>query len=209
VTSVENKRPRGRPRAADADDKRKEILARAAALFAQHGFNKTPFASVAQDMNMTLPGLTYHFPRKIDLLLAVLEDRDKELFPDGYPAHEDDPFAVLHRLMMRDTGKGAQLTRLFHVLSTEALSEQHPAHDWFRQRFDKIASALEGALRHHQQNGVIDPQVDCAVETEALLAMMEGLQLRWLRSPDTVDPVRIFQRYLAAVRHRTLASPEV
>ena len=78
-------RQRGRPRAKDADEKLDRILTQAAHLFASQGFNKTSFASVADAVGLTLPGLTHYFPRKIDLLKAVLNNRDAEMFSDGAP----------------------------------------------------------------------------------------------------------------------------
>lgn len=205
VSKVETKRPRGRPRAPDAEKKRQEILSHAAALFADQGFHKTPFAAVAEAVGMTLPGLTHYFPRKIDLLLSVLDGRDKEMFPDGYPINEDNPFRGLDAVMARDVSRGAQLTRLYLVLSAEALSEAHPAHDWFKARFDRIARSLNRALTQLQDKGILRPEIDCMAEAHALLAMMEGLQLRWLRAPDAVDAVDIYRHYLATKEASILA----
>ena len=199
-------RPRGRPRAKDADQKLNRILSEAAKLFASQGFNKTSFASVADAVGLTLPGLTHYFPRKIDLLKAVLNDRDAEMFQDGAPPAGQDIFQVLEALMERDTGRGADLTKLFAVLSSEAMSADHPAHDWFEARNQKILIAVRAQLAALQASGRIRPGIDCGVEAVSILSMMSGLQFWWLRLPDQADPNKAFCSFLQATKKRILVA---
>lgn len=200
-----SKRPRGRPRSKDADEKLQNILTKAAELFASQGFNKTSFASVATAVGLTLPGLTYYYPRKIDLLKAVLNDRDAEMFDKGAPPAGQDIFDVMIALMQRDTGRGAELTKLFAVLSSEAMSADHPAHDWFQSRGEKILAAVSDQLAALQRTGVVKPHIDCTAEAGSLLAMMQGLQLWWLQFPDKVDPNAAFETFISTTKVRLLA----
>lgn len=59
---------------ADADS-RTRILDAAEELFALHGFDATPTARVAESARVPKGLVFYYFPRKIDLLLALLQER--------------------------------------------------------------------------------------------------------------------------------------
>ncbi|RPE71592.1 TetR family transcriptional regulator [Pacificibacter maritimus] len=200
----QSKRARGRPRADDADAKIARILSEAAKLFAMQGFNKTSFASVATAVGMTLPGLTHYFPSKIGLLLAVLEDRDAEMFSQNPDRDPHKIFETLAQLMARDLTVGAQMTQLFRMLSAEAQSDTHPAHAWFKLRNEKILSSLSTDLSSLQRQGIIRSDVDCQDEAISILAMMEGLQLWWTRMPDTCRAKSIFDVFLEQTKQRLL-----
>jgi AcrR family transcriptional regulator len=58
-----------------ADDRRTRILDAAETLFAEDGFDATPTARIAEAAEVPKGLVFYYFPRKIDLLLALLEER--------------------------------------------------------------------------------------------------------------------------------------
>src|SRR5690349_2770289 len=57
---------------------RTAIMNAAVALFARHGYRGAPLAAVADAVELTQPGLLHHFPSKEHLLMAVLEERDRD-----------------------------------------------------------------------------------------------------------------------------------
>ena len=198
-------RKRGRPRAADTDQKIDLILSQAARLFSDKGFNKTSFDSVAQAANMTLAGLTYHFPRKIDLLLAVLERRDTQVVPSDFDAADQsrrDIFVLLVAMMERDLGEGADLTRLFLILSAEATSDTHPAHAWFQRRHAMVLDQLTTTLKTMQTEGHIHQDRDCEQTALSILAMMEGLQKWWLITKNVAPVLGAFETYISDLRDK-------
>ncbi|MDI6911142.1 TetR/AcrR family transcriptional regulator [Nocardioides sp.] len=58
-----------------ADDRRTRILDAAEELFAEDGFDATPTARVADAAKVPKGLVFYYFPRKIDLLLTLLQER--------------------------------------------------------------------------------------------------------------------------------------
>lgn len=58
-----------------ADDRRTRILDAAEELFAEDGFDATPTARVAEAASVPKGLVFYYFPRKIDLLLTLLQER--------------------------------------------------------------------------------------------------------------------------------------
>jgi TetR/AcrR family transcriptional regulator len=61
-----------RPRAADHEDKRQAILARAAELFAQHGYDRASLAMIAQACGVSKALVYHYYADKADLLFDVL-----------------------------------------------------------------------------------------------------------------------------------------
>ncbi|AVO45915.1 TetR/AcrR family transcriptional regulator [Phreatobacter cathodiphilus] len=68
-----------RPRAADFEDKRRQIRAAAALLFAQKGYDRTAIGDIARACAMSKP-LVYHYvASKEDLLVAIIADHIEDL----------------------------------------------------------------------------------------------------------------------------------
>lgn len=68
-----------RPRAADFEDKRRQIRAAAAMLFAQKGYDRTSIGDIARACAMSKP-LVYHYvASKEDLLVAIIADHIEDL----------------------------------------------------------------------------------------------------------------------------------
>lgn len=57
------------------------------------------------------------------------------------------------------------------------------------------------SLRHGQQSGEIDPTIDPDQIAAELIAMMDGLQLLWLRHPDKIELGSYFETYLQRLQH--------
>ena len=82
---------------------------------------------------------------------------------------------------MRRNAQQPEIVRLFAVLEIEALSPSHPAHDYFAVRQARaVASFAELARQLTDRPHVLARQI---------VAMMDGLQMQWLRAPETIDPV--------------------
>ena len=135
---------------------------------------------------------------KAGLLTAVLEHRDdddalslrahlgasaEEMPPDwatGYPAG-----AGLRRLCdatMRRNAIQPEIVRLFTVLAAESLEPAHPAHAYFARR-QQVATAACAALAGHLTG---QPEV----LARQIVAMIDGLQIQWLRNPQTIDLIQ-------------------
>lgn len=68
-----------RPRAADFEDKRRQIRDAAALLFAQKGYDRTSIGDIARACAMSKP-LVYHYvASKEDLLVAIIADHIEDL----------------------------------------------------------------------------------------------------------------------------------
>jgi AcrR family transcriptional regulator len=136
-----------------ADDRRTRILDAAEELFAEGGFDATPTARVAEAANVPKGLVFYYFPRKIDLLLTLLQERlpvpmkeaVKDVVRRGDPAGsllalhrrlglESHDSLVLRTIIFRESGTHPEvrehLRRLRHSLVELTESALDQAVEW-------------------------------------------------------------------------------
>src|SRR4051812_17411260 len=158
--------------------KRRDILDQASALFGEAGYRGTSLREIAARCGLSHPGLLHHFPTKESLLLAVLEHRDAEdqvRISEGRPSG-----AAALRRMVDLAARNADrrgIVELFTVLSAEATAADHPAHDWFVERYRGVVQELEIAYAEAGAAGDLRPGVDPATAARQLVALMDGLQI--------------------------------
>lgn len=179
--------PRRRPgEYANGRATRRSIVEAAAALFAQQGFNAATVRDIAAAANISRPGLHRHFADKEALLHAVIQDRDDQ------DRTRFDPYATIPggvgilqgmvELAKHNEGTPG-IINLFIRLSTEAADSDHPAHQYFRTRYDGIRTGTARALRSAAAAGYLRDHVDADNAAARLTALMDGLQVQWLLEP--------------------------
>lgn len=194
-----------------ASQRRRQIMEATCELIAERGFWGLSMQDVADQCGLTVPGLLHYVDSKAGLLVAVLEHRDVEdarslraqlgvgedAVPDEWSA--GGPKGVdLRQLCAATVRRNAQqpeIVRLFAALEIESLSPSHPAHDYFAARQARVVSsfaALAAPLTDRPE-----------VLARQIVAMMDGLQVQWLRAPQAIDLVEEWQ-----VAAETLFGPE-
>lgn len=162
-----------------AAERRRQIITAATRLVAERGFWGLSMQDVAAECGLTVPGLLHHVGSKDGLLIAILEHRDAEdahaltTLLDG----TEPTLAELCAAVVRRNAAQPEIVRLFAVLQAESLAPDHPAHDYFVARQQQILSELTALAKD-----VSDTPVALA---RRIIALMDGLQLQWLRSPGT------------------------
>jgi AcrR family transcriptional regulator len=186
-----------RRRSLKGEERREAILTAAMQRFASDGYHNASFAAIAEDVGLTLPGLLHYYPSKVDLLLALLDRRDMESAKSL-----DDlklPWRPFLQGLVEVVRRNTQIigvVRAFAILNAESLTQDHPAETWFRHRVHSVRTIFRGVLAAGIAAGEVDPQIkpdDIAAE---LIAVMDGLQMQWLRDPQNVDMVTIFASYI-------------
>jgi AcrR family transcriptional regulator len=172
----------------DRDETRARILARAYTVFAEQGFRGSSIDAVARAAGLTRQGVLHHFPSKQALLLALLDERDRELNTMPDPGKES-ATSLLQSARENVSAILAQreLVALAHMLSAEAAGEGHPAHEWLTRRYERLRTALAGAFAESFERGELAPGADPAVLASVVLGATEGLEAQWLAQPDAVD----------------------
>jgi AcrR family transcriptional regulator len=175
-----------------AAERRRQIMEVTARLIAERGFWGLSMQDVADGCGLTVPGLLHHIGSKDGLLIAVLEHRDAEdarslaadlghdLSADPGSLSEVDLRQVCSALVRRNATQ-PEIVRLFAVLEAESLTPSHPAYAYFAARQEQtVAVFAELAKRLTDRPQSLARQI---------MAMMDGLQIQWLRAPDTTSLV--------------------
>ena len=190
--------PRKRGPYAKTAQTRQRAVDAAIELFSSTGFRGATLTDVAERIGMTLTGLQHHFPDKDSLLAAVLEERDRRSreairFEPGGEGTEK-----LIQIAIRNVGS-PELTELHCVLSAEATSADHPAHDYFVERY---RSEREAGTRYFQRlidQGRLGDAVPASSLATLLISVADGLQLQWLLDRESIDLPGELRRFLTGV----------
>jgi AcrR family transcriptional regulator len=173
-------------------DRRIQVIEAATRLIGERGFWGVSVHDIAAACGITDAGLLHHFGTKDALLIAVLAQRDQVddeslaarlgiAPPDLYEAVRELPLADVCAAVVARNARQPEIVRLYSVLNAESLTPAHPAHDYFITREARVI-AFFGSARSQ-----LHP--DPAVRGRQVIAMMDGIQLRWLRDLDRLDLV--------------------
>ena len=182
-------------------ERRDAILAAANEVFAAQGFHGASLATIATRVGLSEPGLLHHFPSKEHLLLELLtlrHDHDAERVAHALADHEGFLDALLG--LCRENQGTPGLVRLFAILAAESVDDDHPAHDWMRERYRTLRERFATRIEREQREGRIDANIDPARLAPQLIAMFDGLQVQWLLDPDAVDMAAVFEDFLDRLR---------
>lgn len=184
---------------AKTEEKRSLILEAALEVFAQSGYRAGSLRDVALKVGMSEAGLLHHFQNKSALLAAVLERRDdhaRDMIDFDGPGRET--FEGLIRLVAYNSTIPG-VVELYCTLSAEATSPDHPAHQFFVNRYSETTASITRAFTDMEANGELRPHVRPAAAGRALIALMDGLQVQWLLDRDSVDMVEDIRGFLSAI----------
>lgn len=191
------------PKRMNAEDRRRHILKTTVSCISQFGFWGFTIRDVADAEHITEAGLLYYFSGKEELLVEALKYADHinqiaiaehlgvtgvtgDVLADGIAYHCDHGLKTILQATVETNANRPELVRLYTVLEGEALSEDHPAHDYFVTREDNLLKEYTVAA---ERDHVADP----ARTALQALSAMEGLQLRWLNDAREVDFVGEWQ----------------
>lgn len=162
----------------------------AAEIFGSAGYRGATFKDVATKLGMTAAGLTYYFPDKDALLAAVLRERDRLAAEPGTnipAAPSRDDLVEYAMAILAENIAHAGFAELHCVLSAEATASDHPAHEYFRDRYRTARQLLTAALEEAAARGEIRSDPPPKILAALLLSVLDGVQLQWLLDPDEVD----------------------
>ncbi|WP_225850784.1 TetR family transcriptional regulator C-terminal domain-containing protein [Streptomyces sp. HPF1205] len=94
--------------------------------------------------------------------------------------------------VLREEVRSPGITRLFATTAGEATDPAHPAHDYFRRRFELMRVNNARAVRASVESGLVRADVDPDALGRALVAVADGMTAQWLMDPsfDVVAHVR-------------------
>jgi AcrR family transcriptional regulator len=188
-------------RTSRGSDTKRAILEAAMALYARSGVNGTGLSAIGEAAGVTHAGVLYHFGSSRDLLLAVLDERDRRFWRETADTWEGrSGIEALRQLprLAEWNARNFELAKLFTVLEAENLEASAAAHAYFVERRRRVRRRVQRAIEEGQRRGEIRPEVDARVKADEAVAFMDGAQLNAILDPQ-VDIVAIFETYTEAL----------
>ena len=180
--------PRTEPRPGRRNN-REEVLRKASALIARHGFDGTSMRDIASAVDMLPGSLYYHFPSKEDMLLAIHERVVSDMVADTEAAIAKgknawdrlERAAVAHLKALLGSGNLVTIVSPNFAEGREELNEKLKTHrreyeEIFKRLFDEIPlpAAVDRRLLRLQLLGALnwvpvwyDPKRESSPETIA------------------------------------------
>ncbi len=178
------------------------MIREAIRFFGQNGYHGAKLADIAKAAGVTEPGLLHHFPSKAHLLMEVLAERDRidsERFDLSFRDGTQAPLIPFQELVeYNETVPG--LVQLFTVLVAESIDKKHPAHEFFKGRYQNLREQNLALVRDAQARGEIRSDVPAEDLVVMLSAIMDGLQVQWLYEPEEINMARLFEQFLRLLR---------
>lgn len=189
-------RPKGD--VAFTEARKQEILQAAFEVFSNKGFRGGSLSQVSELVGISEAGILHHFKTKGNLLIAVLEYRDS-LSRD------------VARISLNMSGKEflrgwfdllnfnishPGIVELYCIVSAESTAQDHPAHEFFKNRYEFVIGLTQSAFEDLSANNYLRSRVSPIEASRALIALSDGLQLQWLlnRQWDMIEEHRNFFR---------------
>ncbi|KQX05254.1 TetR family transcriptional regulator [Leifsonia sp. Root1293] len=161
--------------------KREEILTSALAVIARNGYRRTSVRELADEVGLSQAGLLHYFSSKEELFQEILRKRD-EVDRDAFDLEATAPIDGLINVV-RHNAEVPGLVQLYAQVSTEAGDPEHPAHDFFVERYKSFRESYSAAIRTEQDAGRVPSDVDADRLASIVLAVTDGLQTQWMLDP--------------------------
>ncbi|MFT4228807.1 MAG: helix-turn-helix domain-containing protein [Microbacterium sp.] len=176
------------------------ILEAAAEVFAQTGYNGSTLDRIARRAGLTRAGVLHHFPSKLDILQAVLSERDdRNIAAVGRVTDSLRVFDTVVDVAVRDT-EDVTLTRAFAVLLGEAAALDSPTSAWFRTHHRELTREISAAVAAAIAEGTARADASPDDVAAEVIAVMDGLQSQWMIGGDAQTYLRLLGDYLARLR---------
>ena len=165
-------------------ERRRAIVAAATEHFAREGYRGTGIAAIAREAGVTTGGVLHHFGSKEGLLVAVLQQRDRDSVAAFEAAPRDTITDELDRWVDVATWNEdrAAVAALHTVLLAESIAADHPARGFFLERNRAVVALLAATLRRGVERGELRADLDVPGKAAELHALIEGIHLVWLHS---------------------------
>ncbi len=165
--------------------KRQVILDAALEVFGEVGLHGASLREIASRVGVSHQSLMHYFPTKNELLMAVLRRRDERLrrhFTDEGGMSIGQLIAVAEGNV-----KVPGLIELYNMASAEATNEDHPAHEYYAEFYESLIDSMSLFLSRAHDRGFLREGWTARTAAQAILGMMDGLQLQWLYDREDVN----------------------
>lgn len=188
-------RPKGDSSVTEA--RRQDILQAAFEVFSKNGYRGGSLSQVSEIVGMTEAGILHHFKTKANLLIEVLRYHDERATESmGEERLNGLHFVKAWLDLVEYNISVPGMVELYCIVSAEATSPDHPAHEYYKLRYEEVINFAIEAMTHIELDGHMRPDLNPQDMGRALVALSDGLQVQWLldRKWDMLDEHKSFFR---------------
>lgn len=152
-------------------------------------------AEIAELAGISIAGLNHHFATKTHLLEGVF-DRLQEQTEARFAS--EDPLDLLRAAVdLAERGQNDPAgTRFFAVMSAEATSPEHPAHQYFQRRYTTTLRQVTGSFEVLLDQGRLREGVDPEDAARVYIGLSDGVQIQALYQPGSFSQAALLRRLL-------------
>ncbi|HZK48365.1 MAG TPA: TetR/AcrR family transcriptional regulator [Thermoleophilia bacterium] len=172
------------------ETRRGEIVDAALRLILKNGFHNTTLDQVAVQAKVSKGLVSYYFPKKDELFLAVLQlmiERLRSDLESAYRAHL--PARERLRLNFRNLFDNGKRTRQYYTVLIDFLGQalrERAVQGYTEVIYETVLTYVEWTITDGIRSGEFQ-EVDAHKVACMVVGMMEGLVLQWLFSRDSVE----------------------
>ncbi|MFF2773038.1 TetR/AcrR family transcriptional regulator [Streptomyces bacillaris] len=161
-------------------ERREAILRTTLDVFSQNGYRGASLRAIARELDVSPALLQHYLKSHEDLLTEVVTEWDAE-----NRRRSDGMTHLGHWLTaIRHNTEIPGLIRLYTALAVEATDPEHTARPYFQRRYDNLTQEIVDDVEAQKRAGTAPADIDTERIARLLIAACEGLQIRWLHSPD-------------------------
>lgn len=179
-------------------NKREDVLRKASALIARHGFDSTSMRDIAAAVDMLPGSLYYHFPSKEDILLAIHErvvtdmiaDTEAAIAKGTTPWDRLERAAITHLKALLGSGNLVTIISPNFAEDREELNQKLKAH---RREYEEIFKRLFDDID-------LQDDADRSLLRLQLLGALNWVPV-WYSKKRGTSPEKIASSFVRAIRH--------
>jgi TetR/AcrR family transcriptional regulator, fatty acid metabolism regulator protein len=171
------------PRPKSKEDGRRETIVQAALrLILKLGYNKVTLADIAEQVGVSKGLISYYFPKKEDVFLAVLDQIVDRLTSD-FEAYCNADATAPEKLMMfyNNLFGNEKRARRYYTVVIDYMAQairMKAVQEYTQHIYDSYRTYIERIITDGSTSGEFQ-QVDARRASSMALGMMEGLMLQW------------------------------
>jgi AcrR family transcriptional regulator len=177
---------------------RDAILDAAVRAFAARGYRGASIDSIAAEVGVSRQGVLHHFSSKVKLLIAVLARRDDQDRQHAEQLSKVEGITLTNAVRKTAAYRAERrgLAQLYTILSAESVDPEHPAHEYFVERYRMIRAEFATMIAGAQAEGRVPDALSADTLATALVAVLDGLQLQDQSDHEALDVEQVFSDLL-------------
>ncbi len=179
----------------EALETRQRLLDAAETIFRERGVTRTSLAEIATAAGMTRGAVYWHFKDKADLFRAMCDRATLPLdamFERANDAAQNDPLGTLRELSigaLQSLAADPRAQNVFEIVfhKSELVDELAGYAEGHRQERRQCLAQIEAIVRRSAAAGQLRADIDPALATQGLHALMVGIMHEWVLDPGAYD----------------------